>query len=208
MLTQIKLFPTLLILLMANCIWASQGENVQFTVVNTSSFVITLEDASTEKIELSIRDINDQVFHSETISEEQLTNKQYNLKELPDGAYSVVMTYDQYITVQPLLKENNSIIFDTDSSQKIYRPTFSDKLGYLDLAILCSPSAAYNILIQDDLGNILFNETIDSAATINKRFNLTKLEEGKYDIMVGIEDINFNEYFSKTIHINPTLALK
>lgn len=208
MLTQMKFFPALILLLTSQLIWASQGEQLEFKVINDNSFTIKLQNPKKTTIELSIRDIHGVAVHTETIKENQIANKQYNLKALPTGEYSVVIINDQYINIQTLFKKNNKILFDIESSQKMYIPTFSDKLGFLDMNILGASEVDYNVKIQDEEGNILFNENFISESLIQRRFNLTKLEEGQYNITVYMEASTFSESFYKSVDINTTLALR
>ncbi len=206
MMTRLKLFPTLLLLFMAQLAWATDGGTFEIKVLDENSFLFSLEASTTETIEISIRDEFGQVFHSETVKNSKVEAKKYNLKQLPEGNYNFLVMYDQHIKIQEIAKNSEGIQINAEAMKTVYFPTFVEKAGYLDMDIFCNPEVEYYIQIQDKENNTLYDEKIDAAVNVQRRFNLTKLEAGEYEVVVQLRSNFFRELHTKKVVVSPSIV--
>jgi len=60
--------------------------------------------------------------------------------------------------------------------------------------------------MRDSEGRVIYNERIESKGAYKKRFNLSKLDAGVYELAFEIDGTVINEEFEQSINWSPTLA--
>jgi len=209
MLKQLKTFSILVILLMSNVSWADNVNNLQFKMIDETSFVLSFAQESKSNIDVSFVDTKGVIILFETISNAKIENRKYNLKALPNGNYNVVISYDKFINIQEINKSKDGIKINPTAREIVHTPEFVEKDGLLGINLLCNPETSYSVQIQDEAGKILFQDYINNKiATQKKRFDFSKLPMGNYTISVDLTSDFFAKNYSKKIELGENIASK
>jgi len=170
------------------------NENFAVNSIHENSFFIELPNESYSKIQVSIKDMDGFTLYDETVTQDYLDTKKFNLEELPSGSYILMVTYDLQTKIQTIKKDHKSLKINDADLLTIFQPTFHQHSDYVDINMLCLFDLEVSIMIKDADGNILFNELAESDGSIHKRFNLSMLNEGLYTFTLTINnDIIYDE---------------
>lgn len=181
--------------------------SVQSMDENTISLKLTKESQS--EIQVTLRDIYGVIMHNETLSENNVNNRKYNLRNLPSGKYTLTVAYDDVLQIQKIYKQFDKIEIDSDNLHTLYHPTFEKHSEYLDLEMLSFSKQKINLKIRDDEGRIIYSEDNLLNGLFKKRFNLSKLDKGEYTIsvrVVGTVGTLINKEFVQSIDWSPEIA--
>lgn len=203
----IKLLVTSSLICFFN-LMAMANEASVFSIKNAGSNSISLQvkNVIQAQIQMTLKDMSGVVLHDETISKNRINNRKYDLRNLPTGRYSVIVSYDNVIKVQKIKKEFDRIDIDTDNVQTMFRPTFIENADYLDLNMLSLSKQRISLMIKDDEGHVIYNKRNQIDGSFQKRFNLSELKEGNYTFMVEFVDANINKEFKKTLYWSPSIT--
>lgn len=181
--------------------------SVQSMDENTISLKLTKESQSA--IQVTLRDIYGVIMHNETLSENNVNNRKYNLRNLPSGKYTLTVAYDDVLQIQKIYKQFDKIEIDSDNLHTLYHPTFEKHSEYFDLEMLSFSKQKINLKIRDDEGRIIYSEDNLLNGLFKKRFNLSKLDKGEYTIsvrVVGTAGTVINKEFVQSIDWSPEIA--
>lgn len=164
------------------------NENFAVNSIDENSFVIELPNKSYSQIQVSIKDMDGFTLYNETVTQNYLDTKKFNLEKLPSGSYILMVAYDVQTKIQTIQKDYKSLIINDADLLTIFQPTFHQHSDYVDINMLCLFDLEVSIMIKDVDGNILFNELAKADGSIHKRFNLSMLNEGLYTFTLIIKD--------------------
>ena len=183
-------------------------ETSVFSVKNagTNGISLQLTNVIETQIQVSIKDLNGVTLYDDTLSKHKINHRKYDLRNLPIGSYSVIVTYDKMMKIQKIKKQHNSIKIEKDTVQTIFKPTFNEHSDYLDLNILSLSKQNIYLKIEDDEGRIIYTNQNQINGSYQKRFNLSQLPEGSYIFTVEFIKDNINKEFTKSINWVPSIA--
>jgi len=183
-------------------------ETSVFSVKNagTNGISLQLTNVIETQIQVSIKDLNGVTLYDDTLSKHKINHRKYDLRNLPIGSYSVIVTYDKMMKIQKIKKQHNSIKIEKDTVQTIFKPTFNEHSDYLDLNILSLSKQNIYLKIEDDEGRIIYTNQNQINGSYQKRFNLSQLQEGSYIFTVEFIKDNINKEFTKSINWVPSIA--
>lgn len=187
---------------------AIANEASVFSIKNVGSNSISLQvkNVIQPQIQMTLKDVHGVILHDETISKNKINSRKYDLRNLPKGTYSVIVSYDNLIKVQKIKKEFGRIDIDYDNVQTMFRPTFIENADYLDLNMLSLSKQNISLMIKDDKGHIIYNKRDQINGSFQKRFNLSELKEGNYTFMVEFVGSNINKEFKKILYWSPSIT--
>jgi len=183
-------------------------ETSVFSVKNagTNGISLQLTNVIETQIQVSIKDLNGVTLYDDTLSKHKINHRKYDLRNLPIGSYSVIVTYDKMMKIQKIKKQHNSIKIEKDTVQTIFKPTYKEHSDYLDLNILSLSKQNIYLKIEDDEGRIIYTNQNQINGSYQKRFNLSQLPEGSYIFTVEFIKDNINKEFTKSINWVPSIA--
>ncbi len=183
---QSKFIITALIVCFSNIAMAKGGVEFKAEASGNNTFVLKLQNPEQETIRVSLKDLNGVTLHKEMYSQTGV-NHPYNLKNLPEGRYILVVQYDDLIQMQPIKKQDDVLLIEDDSIQTILPPQIDQSAGYLDVKMIYPTNLSVYLEIKDDLGNVLYGRRVRSNGEVQKRFNLKQLESGEYQFSLDID---------------------
>ncbi|MEM7575045.1 MAG: hypothetical protein AAF433_19220 [Bacteroidota bacterium] len=180
---------------------AASPINFSTTVLDEHSFVLRLEQVIDTEIQVQIKDQRGFVLHEEGLSQQQAKSRRYDLRNLPAGNYVMIVDFDNQIKVQPIVKSATAIEVDNDLAETVIKPSLNYNNGLLDANFFAGAASAVDVKIQDDEGQVVYQERQELDSPFHKRYNLTQLPWGEYTFYFkvnydGIPQLNFSERIS------------
>ena len=138
-------------------------------------------------VRVEIRDADGVALHSGVENSGQF-RKQYNLAALAEGNYTLTLSTDQWVSVQPFSIAGANVVLDAANYQEVVMVEVVqvDKNTYTVLANTKNvPLLDINIL--NSYGEIVHTNSVTEA----KRFNLNQLPKGVYTFLVSLGSKEF-----------------
>lgn len=132
----------------------------------------------------------------ENITDQSSFAKIYNLKNLPNGEYTLSIENEHKVLSQKITIEGSTIKIDTSNWKAIHKPHFVQTYNHLDLIFLQLENALTTIEIHNDAAEVIFHKEITTVGSICKRFNLENLAPGNYTFVVSVRDQVYQESIS------------
>ncbi|MDG1730100.1 MAG: hypothetical protein P8K68_00020 [Algibacter sp.] len=145
---------------------------------------------------LYIKDSYDLVLYKETIEDNGLYKKGFNLTELPDGHYFFEL--EKYLEVNkiPFSVESNNVIFKKEDEATYFKPYIKQK-GNLVLVTKLAPMLDKTLIeifaIYDNEVKLRYSEKIENEKVIEKAF---KLEKGNYKIVINSNNKEYTTFIN------------
>lgn len=176
-------------------------------VVDPNAFLLQLTDVEQAQIQITLRDANGATLHTETLKQNRVDQRKYDIKELPAGNYSLIVAYDAVIKIQPIKKGFDTLEIDAVDLQTVFQPVIRQNSAHLYLDMLClSEDVEISLAIKDAEGRVIYDEVVQPKGALQKRFNLSRLGKGTYTFTVGVVDTVLIKEFNKTIEWSPTIS--
>ncbi len=164
----------------------------KLTPSDAQSFNLYFGDWNADQVKVQIFTETSVEIMSEMIDLNDIKARKYNLKNLPLGSYTVVVSSDLRSIEHPLTLNRNSVAIDYSKIEKSFKPVFNISDNYVDINFLNLESNTI-VKIRDNNGNELITKSYNPRKAITQRFDITELPAGKYFISVNTAD----NYYSK-----------
>jgi len=170
------------------------GKTITLTFLVNSSQLDKGELLTLETQKIILKDKYGYTLYQESINAQQTPEKNYNLKEIPNGEY-VFAIYDRAkVTMKPFTIEGETIKLKDE--YLVFKPMIVTKDKNAAFNLLAFKKRV-NLKIMDNYGKEVFSQSFENKATIGKRFDFSVAPEGTYKIQTIID----NHVFTKTIII-------
>ncbi len=179
---------------------ASGGADFQAEVSDPNTFVLKLQNPGEQKIRVSFLDLDGVTLHEELYSRSQVDRK-YNLKNLPEGSYVLVVENDGLIQLQPITKTEDWLIIDADSAQTILPPQIDISARYLNVSMDFPSDTHVYVQMEDHFGQVLYEGDFNSREQLQTRFDLNQLGTGDYSFSVFVEGNVFDHQYTEIINL-------
>ena len=115
-----------IILTSPGIIWA-EGDSLHLDVmgIQASKFILTFEGAESKTL-LRIIDSDENLLLKDSFT--GTLRKIYNFKQLPVGEYQIIIEDESSRIIQPLLKEKDRAIMESDAQLRIEYPSIDQKM--------------------------------------------------------------------------------
>lgn len=200
------MISTILLCLISLVAIAKDQSNFSVKATEANSFVLQLTHVKEAQIQVTLKDVEGETLYNETRLQSSLDQQKYDLRKLPIGDYTLVVVYDGVIKIQPIKKRKDILEIKVEELQTIFQPVFRQHSGYLDLNMLCLSDLNISLKISDAEGNMIYRESVQPNGTLQKRFNLSMLDNGNYTFTVEVDDYVVNEEFVELIEWSSALA--
>lgn len=157
------------------------------------SLIIQTNTWKSAKVNVQIKEATGVTILEETLISAKAGRK-YNLKNLPDGQYTLEMSDDLRITTQNFYISNNEVVVANDINT-IYKPFILTGDNNVDVNLMTlGKSALLNISDKDN--NIVFAQKLEATA-VHKRFDVSSLASGSYTVNIAMNGRSFTHEFTK-----------
>lgn len=141
---------------------------------------VTTSEWKSELINIQIKEESGAIVLEENIYNHKESRK-YNLKNLPDGEYTVEVANKYKISTLSFSISGNDLVISTDSITA-YKPIFIINHESIDLNLMTLGNKVV-ITIVNERNEVVFSEKL-TTPSVNKRYDLRNLSKGQYSIVV------------------------
>ena len=114
---------------------ASNISELTVKISDPNTIALNVSNVIDAEIHVTLKDAFGETLHDETLAQNNINSRKYNLRQLPTGNYTLLVSYDDVIKIQSIKKENSHI--ETISMQTITSPKFIQHKEYVDMYITC-----------------------------------------------------------------------
>jgi hypothetical protein len=155
--------------------------------ISPKTFVLDLKQWQNTSIEVSIKDETGVVIFNESLKNPK-SGRMYILSQLENGNYTFVVEDAQKIVYQYVEVVENAVKIN-ENTEEVFKPAFNTTSNYWTIHAMSLNKEA-NVKIIDNDGNVIFSETV-TKPVVEKKYNVSKLQSGVYEIIYGIGDETF-----------------
>ncbi len=130
---------------------------------------------------LSIIDEQGLVLYNESIEQNGLYSKGFDLTALPNGDYSFELNSELKIVVLPFKVNSSEVVFDKESEESIYKPVLrtKDNMVYVSRTTIDQNPLSYKIYYADNY-DLVDAENFDELEEVRKVYDFSNSEKGNY----------------------------
>jgi len=170
---------------------ASGGYNV--TVSEGNVVLIKFDDIQSEVAYVELVDVMGEQLWSEVVRGATTFNKQFNLVQLPDGLYKIIMTDGDLIHTQEIKKEINKVYVVNSSTVTILKPEVELKNKNLTVAYPAGSSKLISVSFASENGDLFFSDRVSYEDKFKKLYNLKQLERGDYKVIIKTDQDTYHK---------------
>jgi hypothetical protein len=164
------------------------------TPVNAKKVKVVFQGAKIGH-ELTVKDNNGVILHSENILKEGKLVKVFDFSKLENGNYTLELDKDFEIIIKSILVENKLVVFNEDSKKTIFKPIIrneNNKLMISKIAFDKEP-LEINIYYNDE---IIYTETVNGNTILNRVYRLDKEIQGSYKVIIYNNNRSYTNEFT------------
>jgi len=170
------------------------GSSVKISAVaNTKAITVNVNNLLNDVLEVSLEDADGVILYTETAKNTNSFTKRLSLVNLDAGRYVLTIKKNLVKTVQPFELTATSVIISENERKEKFLPNITQKGNKLDVNVLLGKYSNVHVLIYDNEGRLVFEETNYVVLDLHKRFDLTKLGTGTYLVeVVAGEEVQYS----------------
>ena len=127
--------------------------------------------------------------------EEEITHSEYarvlNLNELAAGNYKLVVSTGVRETEQPIFLTRTGLSLNIGDRKEFFAPFVVTNGQLLDVSLLNNQLTTFKLKIEDIEGNLVFDDEVRNTVKVEKRYNLSRLPEGEYIVVLNVGDKSY-----------------
>ncbi len=171
-----------------------------FPYLSTDYSIISVNNLAEKSGEFIIKDSNGEALHKEYLNKTDFFQKVINFSNLEDGEYTIVLKVKGLDEIkEPFLIKDKQVVLKSSSSDEVSKlksfVNIKDNLLYV--SHLEFDQSAFKIKIANDLGEQIFEKSIDGNKVYSGKFDISKLPSGDYKLTINSEDNRYSYAFSK-----------
>lgn len=175
-------------------IFKLEGTNINITSIdNSKSIVVSFNNTANGDMTIALEDVNGSNFAADKVKPSAYFAKKYNLAQLETGKYRIVVTKNSIKTVQPFELTSKAVVLNELERKDKFVPAISQKDKKLDVNVLLGNYSNVTVKIYNNEGRLVFENKNYVVLTVNKRYDLSKMDVGTYivEILAGDETERF-----------------
>ncbi|SMG21862.1 protein of unknown function [Marivirga sericea] len=167
---------------------------VKLTSKENKMITLRVGSAQSEVTNIRLKNQFGQVVYSETVENVNGILKNFDLKHLESGHYKIELENALNIEVMPITITWDSVRVAHDQFTTVHKPFISLKEnGTVDFNFLNLSTKSTSVMITNEKGNVIYKEDLGTSSDIEKRYDLSSLEKGTYQMIVQSGDRNFKQ---------------
>ncbi|MBC7885347.1 MAG: hypothetical protein H7X99_07720 [Saprospiraceae bacterium] len=179
----------ILILLLSASSIVSFASNPDILTEKAKMLTLITSAWKSEKVNVQIKDFTGSVILDETVKNGNKVRR-YNLKNLPNGNYTLEMSNELKITVQEFEILGSQVIL-SNTLETEYKPVINLFENHIDLNLMTLGKEA-SLKILDETNNVLLTEKL-AGPVVSKRYDFSKLSSGDYAVIVEINGRSYTK---------------
>ena len=165
---------------------------VKLTSKENKMLTLRVGSAQSDLTTIILKNQFGQAVYNETIRNVEGILKNFDLRNLESGHYTVEIENDLTIEVLPISITWDSVKIDRNQFTTLHKPFIKLKEnGMVDFNYLNLSTFSTSIVILDNKGNVVYKEDVGESSDIEKRYDISSLEKGEYQFIVQSGGRNF-----------------
>ncbi|MCB0472957.1 MAG: hypothetical protein KDC69_02495 [Flavobacteriaceae bacterium] len=144
---------------------------------------------------LTIKDLNGIILYRETIKQDGIYSKGFDLTALPDGSYFFELEKDVEIKVIPFKVNSNEVRFDKEQQSVINKPVVIDKNDHITVSKLALDEKPMEVKIYYENGDLIYSELLNNGQRLERIYDFSTSVKGSYQIIMKTEGREFVKNF-------------
>ncbi|HEY3370361.1 MAG TPA: hypothetical protein VGK10_05895 [Prolixibacteraceae bacterium] len=174
----------------ANTLMASGNLKVNIVPLTSEKAVIAISNTTASNFQITIENENGEtVYYKETGSESKDYRKVFDFSNLESGAYKLTASIDGATTERSFSIDKRQIAVGKEKVS--LEPYFAYKEGILALSFLNFSQESMVLNFYDRNNELVFTKEIGDSFDVNKGFDLSKLANGEYSVVLSTENRNY-----------------
>ena len=154
------------------------------TTLSNKSIKIAFDQSTSTELVVRLRDENGKTFYSDTFHATLEEDKILNLKNLPNGNYTLAIESYQLVTESNIfISQDHAIVSNIDCT---YKPQIGVSENRLSFNALSLGKEVRATLIDQNDNELLLNESYEDKSSVNKVYDISKLPKGNYTMIVEV----------------------
>lgn len=173
----------------ANTLLASGNLKVNIRPIDSEKALVAISNAEASNYQISIVNDNGEVIYSKETNAESIDySKVFDFSNLENGDYKLSVTVDRLTTEREFKVKNENI--SVGKEKNMIEPFFSYKDGILKLSYLNFSEEKLNLNFYTQ-NELVYSKAMGDEFSIQKGFNLSKLDKGVYSVVLSTEDKSY-----------------
>lgn len=165
-----------------------------YTVSGEKSVILNLADIFSQTDLFTITDSNDNIVFTDIV-EKYKNNVKYNLRNLPNGEYTINIEGENFTEYYETSITNDQV--QILSSQSYFKPVIHNMNTSIVISDANSTSKEdVQVYIYNEDGDLVYDFKDTKIGTYTKKFNLEHLQKGNYNMIV------YTDHFTESINIS------
>lgn len=146
-------------------------------------FYLSLENVSSQT-SIKILDNEGVVLIEDKANASEPFEKIFNLENLKNGVYTLIIESDFKETVQPIVVTNRALIVDENKREEYFPAIIRQEKSNVNVSLLNPTKSLVSFSIVNRQGELVFKEMLKDQLVVEKSYNLTQLSGGYYTVVV------------------------
>lgn len=202
----IKNLATLLLCLTATLAIGNSGPGVTVVGTDEQSIAVYVNHAGNKTVQIGLKDAQGFTLLNDRVKNETSFARKYNLENLPAGEYTLFVEQGNKTTIQPVSLTNDGIFIPEGSASNVFAPAILVADDKVDFTMLCLNDAEVTIRIVDELGRDNYVATTHEKGSVQRRFDISALDAGRYTIITSLDGQNFDKVYSESFTLGEEVA--
>ena len=201
-----KMFVSLLISVCASIAIAASPPEISVVDAGQKSFVLYIDNAKSGFVHVTLKDVKGVVLLTDRVKNEESFARKYNLVNLPAGEYLLFIEDGARMIAQPIAVGNDDLVIQATLATKLFAPAIQMSQDKLDFTMLCLDATPVTIEIIDETGRENYAATTIEQGSVQRRFDISNLEPGRYTIVTKVQGGNFEKVYREVFTLGTDIA--
>ena len=166
-------------------------------VQNQKVLLLTVETSGNGNIEMKIKNSSGQIIYSDQHQSLSSFVKKIHLNDIPNGDYTFELEDELFINITPFTLNYSSLSVDKANSFQSFKPmiVWNNNSKKLDIQWQLKEKGTVKVFIKDNESNIYHRGKIINQLVVARRYSLTNVKEGQYQVIVTNNDRSYTKMF-------------
>jgi hypothetical protein len=164
--------------------------------LDTDFSIISVINPSESVVKMKIYDEAGNLYYSNKVSAEASAQKLFDFSYLEDGTYKIVLAGKEN-TIEKEFEVVDKKLVNISENVASEKTLFRADKDNLFVTYLSFNNTTFDITINDEFGNEVFNNSYDSEPTFSRKFNVEALPKGNYKVRLVSDNKEYDYAFSK-----------
>lgn len=157
---------------------------------------VTFALNESNKVVLSIYDLDNKLIHKENVNAKGIVNRTYDLKALPEGTYYLNAESETKIAKYEIAVVGETAVLSAQPVSEVYKPILINDKGSVSISISNENKTPVNIMIFNESEELVYSSSLKDEQNIVRNFDIKDFSHENYTFIMTYDT---NKVFQKTV---------